>query len=856
MLTAACCLPARIPRVEQSAEHVKLPPFEAQPDEEGWLPPSADRPIYCSVRNHVHARWRANPHSWLSVDDAAEHIQAKHRPLVAAAHAYLTRHGYINFGVAPDVAWPVAQAAKRAAGAGGPAAFAPAGSAPAGASGKAVLVVGAGMSGLAAARQLIANGHQVLVLEARKRPGGRVHTKIVASGDRRASAELGGSVLTGCDGNPLAVIARQMQLALHDIADVCPLYASDGQPVSSDADQRVFEQFNGLLDASDAARQSEAMRTAAGHVRLGTAIEAARAAAGVCETPLDRSLLNWHLANLEYANAAELKQLSLLHWDQDDPYDFTGTHSLLPGGNTRIVRELAKDVPIVYGCQAKAVRYSVADGVEVESHDGRCFRADAAVVTLPLGVLKAGSVAFDPPLPERKLGAIRRLGFGLLNKCALLFPYAFWGDRVDTFGSLNQSTEERGMYFMFYSYARVSGGALLIALVAGEAAQAFEKIPPAEAVSRVVSKLKGIFEPRGVAVPQPLQAICTRWGSDPLARGSYSHVATGASGDDYDILAEHVNERLFFAGEATTRHHPATMHGAFLSGLREAANVALTLDPSRRRKEQHVTKEVALGRSGNSEPEELLPDALTLANLMADALRSPDVEFLNVSAVLGGSVTFGGADGAGADDSQGGGEAGGVPSGGGTAAEGLVLARVMLPEGADPADEIKPKLEPDVEAEANGAGEAGLGVLLGADSGGQDQAGGRDGSVDAQKLETEVGDGAGVPIYLAMKRWQLDVLRRQGTEQGVLRALTGELGFSLTGRRGPTQAARELAAEIAVAQRLRRRRQQPRQLPNGNGAARRETTKVAAPPPLTGGAAGLAKLEREAAEFLKLAVVG
>ena len=80
-----------------------------------------------------------------------------------------------------------------------------------------------------------------------------------------------------------------------------------------------------------------------------------------------RRFLQWHEANLEYANAAALKQRSLLHWDQDDPYDFTGTHSLLPGGNTRIVRELAKDVPIVYGCQAKAVRYSVADGVEVEN---------------------------------------------------------------------------------------------------------------------------------------------------------------------------------------------------------------------------------------------------------------------------------------------------------------------------------------------------------------------------------------------------------------------------------------------------------------------------------------------------------
>lgn len=68
-------------------------------------------------------------------------------------------------------------------------------------------------------------------------------------------------------------------------------------------------------------------------------------------------------------------------------------------------------------------------------------------------------------------------------------------------------------------------------------------------------------------MPNPLSTLCTRWGSDPFAYGSYSHVAVGASGDDYDVMAESCgNGRLFFAGEATTRWHPATMHGAFLTG--------------------------------------------------------------------------------------------------------------------------------------------------------------------------------------------------------------------------------------------------------------------------------------------------
>jgi [histone H3]-N6,N6-dimethyl-L-lysine4 FAD-dependent demethylase len=83
----------------------------------------------------------------------------------------------------------------------------------------------------------------------------------------------------------------------------------------------------------------------------------------------------------------------------------------------------------------------------------------------------------------------------------------------------------------------------------------------------------GIFQPKGINVPDPIQSICTRWGSDPFSYGSYSHVSVQSSGEDYDILAENVGNRLFFAGEATSRQYPATMHGAFMSGLREASRI-------------------------------------------------------------------------------------------------------------------------------------------------------------------------------------------------------------------------------------------------------------------------------------------
>lgn len=247
-------------------------------------------------------------------------------------------------------------------------------------------------------------------------------------------------------------------------------------------------------------------------------------------------------------------------------------------------------------------------------YDGQVFRADMALATVPLGVLKEDSIKFDPELPPQKRDAIKRLGFGLLNKVAMLFPHDFWGGEIDTFGHLTEDSSRRGEFFLFYSYSSVSGGPLLVALVAGESAIKFEKSSPVENVERVLNVLRGIFSPKGIDVPNPLQVICTRWGSDKFTYGSYSYVAIGSSGDDYDILAESIGDgRVFFAGEATNRRYPATMHGALLSGFREAANISRA---ARRRS--------------------IIPEAekfnVTVEALDLDALfQNPDLSFGNFS---------------------------------------------------------------------------------------------------------------------------------------------------------------------------------------------------------------------------------
>ena len=132
---------------------------------------------------------------------------------------------------------------------------------------------------------------------------------------------------------------------------------------------------------------------------------------------------------------------------------------------------------------------------------------------------------------------------------------------------------------MFYSYAgtELSGGATLVALVAGDAALSMETSETdEECAAGAMRALRDIFA-ASREVPDPVDVAVTRWGADPYARGSYSNISPRGTGDDYDALAEPVADALFFAGEATSRTHPATMHGAFLSGNREAARVHAAL---------------------------------------------------------------------------------------------------------------------------------------------------------------------------------------------------------------------------------------------------------------------------------------
>lgn len=422
---------------------------------------------YIVVRNHILAKWRENVHAWLSKQQIRETVSNDYAHVINAAYDFLLTNGYINFGVSSSFESKFFEETTEAS----------------------VIIVGAGLAGLAAARQLMSFGFKVFVLEGRNRPGGRVYTQKMGQNVTNAVVDLGGSVITGIHANPLGVLARQLSIPLHKVRDYCPLYKPDGRPVDKEIDSSVELIFNKLLDKATQLRQI--MGGFSANISLGTVLETLRQLYAVASSNVERELLDWHFANLEYANAGTLSNLSAAYWDQDDPYEMGGDHCFLAGGNWRLIRALCEGVPIFYGKIVEVIRYGNG-GVEVIAGD-QVFQADMVLCTVPLGVLKKRKIRFEPELPERKLAAIDRLGFGLLNKVAMVFPHNFWGEDLDTFGSLNESSHRRGEFFLFYSYHTVSGAAVLVALVAGDAAQLFEDVDPASSVHRVLSILRGTF---------------------------------------------------------------------------------------------------------------------------------------------------------------------------------------------------------------------------------------------------------------------------------------------------------------------------------------------------------------------------
>ncbi|KAM0959176.1 hypothetical protein ACFX13_025019 [Malus domestica] len=398
-----------------------------------------------------------------------------------------------------------------------------------------VIVIGGGMAGISAARALHDASIQVVLLESRDRLGGRVCTDYSFG----FPIDLGASWLHGvCKENPLAPLIGRLGLPLyrtsednsvlydHDLESYA-LFDMDGNQVPQDLVTKVGEVFENILKETDAVRQ---------------------------EFSEDMSITR--AFSIVFERKPELRLEGVAHKEELLP----GGHGLMVRGYLPVINTLAKGLDIRLSHRVTKItrRYN---GVKVTVEDGRTFVADAAVVAVPLGVLKAKSITFEPKLPDWKEAAIEDLGVGIENKIVLHFEKVFWPN-VEFLGVV-ADTSYCCSYFL--NLHKATGHSVLVYMPAGQLAKDIEKMSDEEAANFAFTQLKKILPDAST----PIQHLVSHWGSDVDTLGSYSYDIVGKPHDLYEKLRVPV-DTLFFAGEATSVDFPGSVHGAFATGVMAA----------------------------------------------------------------------------------------------------------------------------------------------------------------------------------------------------------------------------------------------------------------------------------------------
>ena len=187
---------------------------------------------------------------------------------------------------------------------------------------------------------------------------------------------------------------------------------------------------------------------------------------------------------------------------------------------------------------------------------------------MPLGVLKNNTIAFKPSLPAIKLSAIQNIQMGNVNKFLFIWNTPFWDTNTQYIGYTPETKGKFNYLMNMLKFLPTTNGLMTFAF--GDYATVTETMTDAEIISEVMAQLKSIY---GNSIPNPTNMLRTKWGQNINTFGAYSFATNGTTSADFDTMATEINNKLFFAGEHTERDYRGTVHGAYLSGIREADKI-------------------------------------------------------------------------------------------------------------------------------------------------------------------------------------------------------------------------------------------------------------------------------------------
>ena len=399
-----------------------------------------------------------------------------------------------------------------------------------------VAIIGAGAAGLGAARALESSALSLIVLEARDRVGGRGHT-IMAAPD--VTFDVGCGWLHSAEKNSFVAIAEELKF---EIDRNRPPWREQGYDAAFPSEQRL--EFMRALDAF--------------YDRAEEAASSGRdAPASVCLEPGNRwnSMID---AISTYVNGSELDRVSILDMDA---YEDTGLNWRVRRGYGALMAAYGAPCKLALNTEVTLIDHS-ASRVRIETSKGT-LSAGKAIVTVPTSLIADEAIRFYPALPS-KVDAARGLPLGLADKVTLLLDEP---DDLPKDGNLRGATMRTAMGAY---HLRPFGQPCIEGFFGGRFARELEDAGDgaiaAQAIDEIVAMLGSEYRRR----LKPLAE--SRWAQDPFARGSYSHALPGHAGKRA-VLAAPVDNRLFFAGEATSPNFFSTAHGARDSGERAAREV-------------------------------------------------------------------------------------------------------------------------------------------------------------------------------------------------------------------------------------------------------------------------------------------
>ncbi|KAH9922372.1 amine oxidase [Fomitopsis serialis] len=405
-----------------------------------------------------------------------------------------------------------------------------------------VLILGGGVAGVTAARTLHEQGiDDFIIIEARDELGGRLMSHSFGAPSRKFAVELGANWVQGTQTgngaeNPIWALAKKHNVTTRssEYFGSISTYDDSGASDFRDIFDASIEDFHKLVASAVCAviggrvpKRLVDMSARGGYSLTGSHPESKHQMAS-----------EYYQFDWEFGTTPEETSWLASSWAHNYTFDpasggfsYENLLSVDQRGFKTLIqaeaRESLNPAQVRLNSTVSEINSS-KHGVKVTLTDGHVLRADYALCTFSLGVLQHSDVKFVPPLPAWKREAIHSMSMGTYTKIFLQFPEKFWFD-----------TE-------------------------GDFSKRIESLPDSYVQSEVMDVLQMMFPE--VDVPEPTDFYFQRWHSDPLFRGSYSNWPAAFLSEHQGNLRANVDERLWFAGEATSRKYFGYLHGAYTEG--------------------------------------------------------------------------------------------------------------------------------------------------------------------------------------------------------------------------------------------------------------------------------------------------